>query len=498
MENFKRFTGALLILVVLFAGVQSCNTDMSQRAESPVGTIGDTGAARFLPAPAFAQTGGDMSIADIVEKNIDSVVNVSSVRVVRYEGSPFLNDPFFRHFFGDEFQNRTPRSERREQSLGSGVIVSEDGLILTNNHVIAEASELRVILHDNREFEAEVVGADPQSDLAVIRLKEDNVEGLKPMAFGDSDVLRLGDVVLAIGNPFGLNHTVTMGIVSAKGRSFAAAGRIAEYEDFIQTDAAINPGNSGGALINLKGELIGINTAIASRTGGYQGIGFAIPANMAQLIMTGLVEEGKIVRGWLGVGLQDVSYDIAETLGMDTPKGAMIAEVFKDTPAENAGLKAGDIILGVDNKEIESINQLRNIIALIGANENTTLTVLRDGKQMDVRVKLTERTDDMDMAAVTGEGEESIDGLRIAELDRTNRAQYEIPADIDYGIVVIGVSEESVAANIDIREGDVIREINNKEVESADQFIREYKNSNGNVLLYVYRGGRHFFRVLKN
>jgi len=500
MKKRILLTALLLISIVLFSGIQSCNNEIQHQTESSLDALNSFKTTSFLPHPAFAQASGDISIADIAEKSIESVVNIYSTKVIRSPGgnfrSPFFDDPFFKRFFGPNFQFEVPPSEQREQSLGSGVIVSEDGIILTNNHVIADAEELRVILHDEREFEAEIVGTDPQSDLAVIRLKGDDIEGLKPITFGDSDILRLGDVVLAIGNPFGLSHTVTMGIVSAKGRSFNQM-RITEYEDFIQTDAAINPGNSGGALINLRGELVGINTAIVSRSGGYQGIGFAIPSNMAQLIMKGLINEGKIVRGWLGVVIQDVTHEIAEAMDLDSTKGALISEVYKDTPAHKAGIESGDIVLKVNNKEIESSNHLRNMIALLGADEKVTVTVLRDGKEKDIQVKLAERKEDMKLASVSGEREDTIDGLSIAELNQSTRMKYKIPSEVEYGVVITGVEESSSANAAGLQEGDVVREINKKTVESAGMFKKEFKKSKENILLYVYRNGNHIFKVLK-
>ena len=258
--------------------------------------------------PLTIYESGRSVIADIAESRISGVVNISSTKVTHTKTgqyfNPFFNDPFFREFFGHRFYGIP--EERREKSLGSGVIVSEDGLVLTNNHVVENAAEILVTLSDKRELEAEIVGTDPKSDVAIIRLKG-NTKDLTPVPIGNSGELRLGDIVLAIGNPFGLDHTVTMGIVSAKGRANVG---ITDYEDFIQTDAAINPGNSGGALINMKGELVGINTAIVSKSGGYQGIGFAIPSNMAKAVMESLVKYGKVVRGWLGVSTQDLDQDL--------------------------------------------------------------------------------------------------------------------------------------------------------------------------------------------
>jgi len=269
-----------------------------------------------------------------------TVVNISTTRVVKSPGgeplTPFFNDPFFKDFFGDEFfrQFRIPK-ERREQSLGSGVIVTQDGYIVTNNHVIEKATEIKVVLSDKKEFKGKVIGVDPKTDIAVIKI--DSKE-LPTIPWGDSDKLQVGEYVLAVGNPFGLTNTVTMGIISAVGRANVG---VAEYEDFIQTDAAINPGNSGGALVNIKGELIGINTAIFSRSGGYQGIGFAVPANMVKTVMESLVKEGKVIRGWLGVSIQDITPDLAKQFGIKDLKGALVGDVVEGSPAHKAGIKRG-------------------------------------------------------------------------------------------------------------------------------------------------------------
>jgi len=468
--------------------------------ENGIDSIGGSASALVLPNPAFAQVPGNVSLADIAEKCVDSVVNISSTKVVRtpdsWHGSPFFDDPFFRRFFGPNFQWEVPK-EQRQKSLGSGVIVSEDGIILTNNHVIQDADELKVFLRDKREFDAEVVGADPQSDLAVIRLKGDDIKGLKPMKFGDSDKLRLGDVVLAIGNPFGLSNTVTMGIVSAKGRSFDPRYRITEYEDFIQTDAAINPGNSGGALINLRGELVGINTAIFSRSGGYQGIGFAIPSNMAKVIMDDLVADGKIVRGWLGVQIQDVTPEIADALGLPSAKGAMVSDVMDDSPASKAGIKTGDVIIRVGDDEIESSNDLKNKIAMLGADKTVTVTVNRNGKEKKIRVKLGERPEDFVLASGGTERGGGIGGLSVVSLTPATREKYGIPDEVENGVIVTGVEPGSRAEEAYLRPNDVILEINKKPVESVSMFRKEYKKAKKSVLLYIYRDGNRFFTVMK-
>ena len=395
------------------------------------------GVQQIFQIPTVFAGVDDNTLADIAEARINSVVNISSTRLVKqrpFGQSPLFEHPFFRDFFGQPFEG-IPK-ERRERSLGSGVIVSEDGTILTNYHVVADAEEILVTLTDDREFNAEVVGSDPQSDVAVIRLKETPAD-LEPLPFGDSSKLRMGDVVLAIGNPFGLAHTVTMGIVSATGRANVG---IADYEDFIQTDAAINPGNSGGALVSLKGEFIGINTAIVSRTGGYQGIGFAIPSNMAQSVMESLIEHGKVVRGWLGVVIQDMNRDLADAMGLDTTRGVLVSDVMEDSPAQKAGLKREDLILRVNDTKVDNTGQLRNTIATLGAGTEVALTILRDGQEKEITLTLGERPGKEQLRAGKMETEEGLlQGLSVSPLTPLTRQQFNIPDTVKEGVVVKAV-----------------------------------------------------------
>ncbi len=454
--------------------------------------------------PAFAQTKGNASYADVVEKCIAGVVNIYSTRIIHTQAgdqqNPLFDDPFFKRFFGPDIQPQEP-SERKEQSLGSGVIVGEEGIILTNNHVVADAKELKVTLYDSREFDAEVVGTDASSDIAVIRLKE-KVKGLKPLPLGNSDLLRLGDTVIAIGNPFGLNQTVTMGIVSAKGRSGMG---IEEYEDFIQTDAAINPGNSGGALINMNGELIGINTAILSDPSSYspryQGIGFAIPSNMANVIMKQLIEKGKVSRGWLGVNIQNVDKSLADAMGLSTTQGALVSDVQKNTPAQKAGLKSGDFIIQVNGEKINDINDLRNKIAILGPDTTASLTIIRDGKESVLTVKLGELPVEEKVASREGrrgtEKDSELYGLAVVPLNQTNRANYKIPDEVTNGVIVSAIQSGSPAEEAGLQPGDVIREINRKSVDSVEMFASEYKKSKGSIPIKVYRQGSNFYRALK-
>ncbi len=443
----------------------------------------------LLPHPAFAlaQTGGDAaSIADVAEKTTPSVVAVTSERVSKRPPMPHMFGPFFGPPGG------TPE---KQHGLGSGVIVSGDGIVLTNNHVVEDASEIKVTTIDNQEYEAEVVGTDAKSDLAVLRIKG-NPTGLKPITFGDSSQLRLGDVVLAIGNPFGVGQTVTMGIVSAKGRADVG---IVDYEDFIQTDAAINPGNSGGALVNMRGELVGVNTAILSRSGGYQGIGFAIPTNMAQPIMQSLLKDGKVARGFLGIGIQELTPELAQALSVPKGDGVLVTEVHPGSAAEKAGLKQGDVVLEVDGKAVKTTGQLRNRIAASGADKPVILLLQRGEKRVTAKVTLG-HLPDADAKVSAGKAPKSEDalGMELSELTPqiANRLGID-PKQASGKVVISGVSPGSAAADAGLRAGDVLSEINQRKVSSVAAAKKAIRASKGNLLLLVERGGNSRFVVVK-
>ncbi len=340
---------------------------------------GNTATVAIQQEHGGASTPGPASYADAVERAAPAVVNVyTRKRVVRRE-HPFMDDPVFRRFFGDQFG--VPR-ERMESSLGSGVIVSDEGYILTNHHVIKGADAIEVALHDGRSADAEVVGSDPETDLAVLRIDLDDAPSIR---FGDSEAARVGDVVLAIGNPFGVGRTVTQGIVSATGRNQM---HLSAFESFIQTDAAINPGNSGGALVDSQGRLIGINTAIFSRTGGHQGIGFAIPAHAARYILTDLLEHGEVVRGWLGVEVQSLSPELRESFRIEDDQGVLVAGVFRDGPAHAAGMRPGDVITAIEDEPLEGVESGLRRISELTPGDSVEVEGYRDGepKSWDVEV----------------------------------------------------------------------------------------------------------------
>jgi len=329
-----------------------------------------------------ASEAGMVSYADAVKKAAPAVVNIYTTKIITERSNPLFNDPFFKRFFGDDLGR--PR-QRQETSLGSGVIISEQGYILTNNHVIAGAQEIAIAFHDGRSTVAQLVGADPESDLAILKV---NIENLPAIVLGHSGQIRVGDVVLAIGNPFGVGQTVTSGIVSALGRHSLG---INTFENFIQTDAAINPGNSGGALINAYGELIGINTAIFSESGGSQGIGFAIPIDLAKDVLTQIIEQGRVIRGWLGVQIQDINPRLAESFGLKSHDGVVITNIILNGPADKAGLDRGDIITHIEGEKITDFSNALDRISRYKPNQKISLTIIREGKMIEKKATVIER-----------------------------------------------------------------------------------------------------------
>jgi len=402
----------------------------------------------------------------VLKSALPGVVNIHTSKIVRPRPGhmmPFFEEPFFRQFFGDQFGRGEPRPER-EQSLGSGVIISSDGIILTNNHVIDGATDIRVDLADKREFEAKLVGTDAKTDVAVLRI---NATGLPTMVLGDSSKLQVGDLVFAIGEPFGLDGTATMGIVSATGRSMG--GQIESYEDFIQTDAAINPGNSGGALVDVHGNLIGINTAIETGGGsGNRGIGFAIPINMARSVMDQIVTHGKVVRGFLGIHIQDVSPQIAKQFGLSEVRGVLVGDVSPDSPSSRAGLKRGDVILQLNSQAVNSANELRLRISQTAPGTTVKLEVWREGKTQDVGVTLGELPEEEAKTAPGESGGSVMEGVEVQELTPDLAQELGLPAKTR-GVVVAEVDPASAAAS-SLDRGDVIQEVNHRPVASIEQY----------------------------
>ena len=423
------------------------------------------------------------AMASVVEAVKPAVVNISTVKTVRLR-DPFFDDPFFRRFFGEPFG--IPR-ERRQTGLGSGVIVDPSGYILTNNHVIRGADEIKVTLFDKREFKGKVIGTDPKTDLAVVKI---DAKDLPYIELGDSDKLKVGELVIAIGNPYGLNQTVTMGIVSATGRANVG---IADYEDFIQTDAAINPGNSGGALVNARGELVGINTAIFSTTGGYQGIGFAIPSNMAKVVMEQLIKNKKVIRGWLGVSIQALTPDMKKHFGLKEDRGVVINQIFENSPAEKAGLKEEDIILQYNGKDITDPTQLRNLVANTPPGKEVELKVFRDGKVFSVKVTIEELP--QEVVAARGEYENALKGVVVQNITPEARKELQIPPRIT-GVIVADISEDSPAQGY-LQKGDVIMAINRTRINNTKDYQKIVsKLKEGELLLFIYRDGQTFHLTL--
>jgi serine protease Do len=445
--------------------------------------------------------GGGQSFVEIAKAVKPAVVNIyatkSSGRGGGPQGMPF-DDPFFRRFFGDEFFRRFEQQpkERKERGLGSGVIVDPNGLIITNNHVVGKADEIRVTLSDKREFKAKLIGNDPKSDIAVVRI---DATGLPTVPWADSDKLEVGEFVLAIGNPFGLTQTVTLGIVSALGR---AAG-IAEYEDFIQTDAAINPGNSGGALVNVRGELVGINTAIFSQSGGNMGIGFAVPSNMAQSIMTQLVQTGKVVRGWLGVSIQELTPELASQFGVGDTKGVLVSDVMDDSPAKKAGFERADVIVEYDGKSMDSPTHLRNAVAQTPVGKRVTVKIIRDKKPKTIELTIAEQPKSMAQGGEEESDESTtpsgvLSSLEVRELNEELAGRYGLKAS-ERGVVVVRVRPGSTAEELGVREGDIIVEVNRQAVPSVKAYERIASKlpKDQSVLLLLKRQGRTIYLTLR-
>ena len=481
-----------LAFAMTFAFVEGKVGHLSANADA--GEVAVTTAKSNSPELGTLNAG----FAPVVKQSLPAVVSIVSTKVVKANGGDegmdrLFNDPRFREFFGNRMPNQggqngpgRPR-EQRERGLGSGVIVNSDGYILTNNHVIDGASDIRVALADKRELKARVIGADPKTDIALLKVDEKN---LPTLSFADSSQAQVGDIVLAIGNPFGIGKTVTMGIISATGRGNLG---IEDYEDFIQTDAAINPGNSGGALINTRGELIGINTAILSRAGGNQGVGFAVPGNMVRAVMNQLSKGGKVVRGYIGTSIQDVTPEVAKAFGLSEARGALVGEVSEGGPAAKAGIVKGDVITALDGQPVVDNRELRLKISQMAPGTPVKLKLFRDGKEREAAVTLGELPGEKLAAEIEQPQGSSLEGISVDKLTPQIARQLELPANTG-GIVVTSVQEGSDAADAGLRRGDVIQEVNRKPVNSVAEFQQALKLGGKNsTLLLVNRGGHTTF-----
>jgi serine protease Do len=438
-------------------------------------------------------------VADIITP---SVVNISAVKrakaVPRGKGVP--QDPFFdqfKDFFGEDFMDRFMPYRGpdgfSQQGLGTGVIVDPQGYILTNNHVIGDADEVTIRTHDERTYKAEVVGTDPRTDLAVIKIKS---KDLKAAKLGDSDLLKIGEWVVASGNPFGLDNSITAGIVSAKGRSISGGG---QFEDFIQTDAAINPGNSGGPLINLRGEVVGINTAIFSKSGGYMGIGFAIPINMARSVMESLISKGRVIRGWLGIGIQNLTEELAQSFNYPSTEGALVGHVEKGGPADKAGVKQGDIITEIGGKKVKNMNELRNMVAAITPDSSTTIGVIREGRKVDLDATIGELPAQAGMEPEKEEEGSATDfGVTVENL--TPDIARKLDSKQTRGVIVTSVKPGSPAAEASIMVRDIIVSVNGKAVSDVSEFNAAFADADlkKGVRLVVESRGMERFVFLRS
>lgn len=429
----------------------------------------------------LAADGGELpSLAPMLEQVTPAVVNIATEGRVQLRQNPLFADPFFRQFFNLPDQP----IERKTQSLGSGVIVdAKQGLVLTNNHVIANAVQITVTLRDGRQFDAEIIGSDPDTDVAVIKIPPQSLTGIK---LSNSDTLRVGDFVVAIGNPFGLGQTVTSGIVSALGRSGLG---IEGYEDFIQTDASINPGNSGGALVNLRGELIGINTAIISQSGGNVGIGLAIPINLAMQVSRQLLDKGKVERGFVGIKTQDLTPDLAEAFGLGSQQGAVVVNVLQNSPASRADIRPGDIIVSINNKNVRNAQDVLNQIGLVPVGNKISFNMIREGKKVTVVAQVGASQESPAEGRVVNK---RLEGVTVGDIKENNTWYGRIN-----GILVMNVQRGSIAWNSGLRGGDIITSLNNEPITNLAQFLQMVNNYKESLLLRIVRGNTAAFLVIK-
>ncbi len=427
--------------------------------------------------------GFPQSFAELAKKVTPAVVNISTTTTVKVPGNPF------RQFFGprggpfEDFFGDMPDKEMKQRSLGSGIIVDKEGYIITNNHVVSGSGEIKVKLTDGREYTAKVIGRDPKTDLALIKISS-IFKDLPTLALGDSDIMQVGDWVLAIGNPFGLEHTVTQGIISASGRVIGSG----PYDNFLQTDAPINPGNSGGPLVNMKGEVIGINTAIVAAG---QGIGFAIPSSTAKGVIAQLREKGKVVRGWLGVSIQMVTPELAPSFGLKEARGAIVADVVKGSPAEKAGIEQGDVVLAFDGKDVKSSNDLPWIVAETPVGKTVNVKLIRQGKELDVKVTIVEMTEQRQ--ALQAGKIKNVFGFTVDNVKPEWRRQFDLTAKA--GVVVTQVETDSLADDAGIEPGDVIGEVNKKVIKDLNDFktAMAQVKSNESVVFLLSRDDQSYY-----
>jgi serine protease Do len=486
--KIRRWVATVVVLVALAGGAL-----LSQGVRNWTGhtVFGAPGTSIAISQNALPVSLGNFAngFSAVLKPALPAVVNISSSKVVkpgRNQMSPMFNDPFFRQFFGD--QGPGEARPQREQSLGSGVIVSSDGTILTNNHVVDGATDIKVFLSDKREFQAKLIGTDANTDIAVLKIDASN---LPTLPLGDSNQLQVGDLIFAIGDPFGVGETATMGIVSATGRGGFGIER---YENFIQTDAAINPGNSGGAMIDIHGNLVGINTAILSHgsmngEGGNEGVGFAIPVSMAKPVMDQILAHGKVVRGYLGVHIQDLTPELARAFGLKDGTGVLIGDVSADTPASRAGLKKGDVILKVNGEPVGAMNQLHVQIAQFAPGTQIKLQIWRNGSTQDVSVKLDEFKDQDEKVASAEVTGAALEGVQVQDLSSDVIQQLNLPAGT-HGVVVTSVDPSSAAAAAQLNRGDVIQEVNHKPISNTSDYQQALSGVGKQaVLLLVNHGG---------
>lgn len=495
MRRKQRFYALMLLLGGVLAGVLLASqmnwlpNSAASEMEPVIATV---------PADA-AETVRDLNTAftAIAGEANKSVVTIFVDKFVSPQRHPFRFNPFG-DMFGDDFferffQQPGPDEERRLRGMGSGVLVSADGYILTNNHVVREADQIQVMLHTGKRIDAKIIGTDAKTDLAVLKIEHGE---LQPLKLGDSEALQVGEWVLAIGSPLSENlaHTITAGIVSAKGRSNLG---LADYEDFIQTDAAINRGNSGGALVDLNGRLVGINTAILSQSGGFQGIGFAVPINMARQVMEALIKDGKVIRGWLGVYIQNVDANIARAMNLPDANGALVSTVSEGSPAEKAGLQPGDVILAMNGEKVRDVTTLRNSIAAQAPGTTVTLKIWRDGQEKDINIELG-RLPDEEPVTSSAEGVFDKIGFSVQTIDEQMAGRLGYDRAIE-GVVITQINQTSAAFSAGLRQGDVIKSVNRQPIKTASQFndlVRGMK-SGDTMLVYAERRQNRFFAAFE-